>query len=119
MCATFNNVASFTATSPGLPTFAATATDAAGNIGTADTRIRIIDPADVTGPFVEIISPTPGEQITYLTDVVGSVIATDIDTWFLEYSLLGTDNWVQIATRNKRVHQPVDSHVRSDSIGQR
>jgi len=34
----------------------------------------------------------------FLTDVVGSVIAADIDTWFLEYSLFGTDNWVQIAT---------------------
>ena len=92
---------------PGLYTIAATATDANGNVGTSEVVIRVIDPNDTESPFVEIISPQITDSVTYLTDVVGSVIASDLEYWRLEYSLAGTDNWVELATGTTEVNAGV------------
>ena len=83
----------YTATTPGLPVIEATATDVNGNVTVESDRIRVIDLADETAPVVAINSPAINSQVTYLTDVAITVTADDLDTYTLEYSLRGTDNW--------------------------
>ena len=90
------NQADFTAATPGIYIISATATDTSGNVTTTEKRIRVIDPADMTGPVVSIDSPAINSSVTYLTDVAITVTADDLDTYFLEYSVRGTDNWVAL-----------------------
>ncbi|QDU59615.1 tRNA3(Ser)-specific nuclease WapA precursor [Planctomycetes bacterium Pan216] len=69
----------------GVQGVSATAVDAAGNEAVAFQTIRVFDPADTTPPVVTITSPQPGDTITYLTDVVGTV--TDDNLEFVELAL--------------------------------
>jgi RHS repeat-associated protein len=85
--------ATFTPPGPGLYTFVATATDAAGNIGTAARTLRVFDPADTTPPVISLTSPTPGAIVTYLTDVIGSVTDDNLEFYRLQVAPAGTDEW--------------------------
>jgi len=78
---------------PGLFSFTATATDTAGNVGTATRALRVFDPADTTPPVVEITSPVGGDVITYLTDVIGTVTDENLELYRLQYALAGTEQW--------------------------
>lgn len=76
-----------------LYTVTVTATDAAGNVGEASVEVRVIDPNDTDAPSVRILSPgdsdvdaTVEEPITYLTDIIGTVQADDLDYWRIEYA---------------------------------
>ena len=80
------NMTEFTATAPGLVPLTGTATDATGNVGTTTINLRIIDPNDSEGPEVDITSPAPEDVVTYLTDIVGSVTAPDLEFYRLEYA---------------------------------
>ena len=74
--------------------FFATATDSSGNAGSATARARFIAPNDTTGPIVSIDSPATGSIVTYLTDLLGSVSAPDLEFYRLDYALAGTDDIV-------------------------
>ena len=80
------NITEFTATAPGLVPLTGTTTDASGNVGTTTINLRIIDPNDSDGPEVDITSPAPEDVVTYLTDIVGSVTAPDLEFYRLEYA---------------------------------
>ena len=75
--------ATFTPPGPGLYTFVATATDAAGNIGTASRTLRVFDPNDNTPPVITVTSPSPGAIVTYLTDVIGTVTDDNLEFYRL------------------------------------
>jgi len=57
----------------GAHNFEATATDAAGNVGTAANLLLIVDPSDTTPPIVEIETPTDDSEITTFTDIIATV----------------------------------------------
>lgn len=83
----------YTPTAPGIYTIVGTATDAAGNVDTADRTLRVLDPNDVTEPTVIITSPTWGDTVTYLTPIRGTVTDPNLEFYRVEYSRLGTDEW--------------------------
>jgi RHS repeat-associated protein len=95
----------YTATAAGLPQIIATATDTSGNIGTGtpNPALRVIDPNDDQAPLVEISSPDPGTVVTYLTDIIGTVSAPDLEFYRLEYSALGAEQWTVFAQSNAQV----------------
>jgi RHS repeat-associated protein len=81
-----NGTAVFHADSIGLLTASATATDAAGNMGTATLSLRVYDPTDVNGPQVTITSPTSGAAITAVTDIIGTVTDTNLASYDVQYA---------------------------------
>ena len=90
--------ATITPTIAGIPELTATATDTAGNIGTATDSLFVIDFSDVTPPTVEITSPINNATIEYLTDVFGTVTDDNLASYTLEVSLINTGQWKTIAT---------------------
>jgi hypothetical protein len=88
-----SGLVNFTPMAPGLYTIVGPARDAAGNVGTATTTLRVIDPNDHTYPTVIIISPTSDSTVTFLTPIVGTVTDADLDFYAVEYSRAGTDDW--------------------------
>ena len=72
-----NGIVNYTPVTSGTLTIVATATDAAGNLGSVTRSLRVIDPATATGPVVTITSPAPGTDVTGPVDVVGTVTSPD------------------------------------------
>ncbi len=109
--------ANFTATAPGLPDVVGTATDPSGNQATTVQKLRVIDPTDTSPPDVVITSPAPGAVVTYLTDIVGSVVATDLEFFRVDYARLDRidlndvaaddPNWIPIVDRDTAVSDGV------------
>ncbi|MEM7316068.1 MAG: putative Ig domain-containing protein, partial [Planctomycetota bacterium] len=81
-----NGLTTFSPTAPGLYKFLATATDSVGNVGTTEAVLRVIDPTDQTPPDVQLTSPAPGDSIGYLTDIVGSVLADDLEFYRIDFA---------------------------------
>jgi hypothetical protein len=79
-----NGQAMMTATQAGNFTVVATATDPAGNIGTANATLTVIDPRDTSAPTVAIDAPAEGAVITSPVDVTG----TASDSELLSYNLI-------------------------------
>ena len=106
-----------TPTASGIPRLNATATDAAGNVGTTDEAFFVVDPSDVTPPTAIIESPVNDATIEYLTDVLGTV--TDdvgLASYELEVSLVNTNQWKPIATASALTSTtPIE--VTSDLLG--
>jgi RHS repeat-associated protein len=76
----------YTPTAPGQLNIVATATDAAGNVGQTNALLRAFDPADTDGPTVEIASPSNGELVTRLTDIVGTASDANLLGYRVEYA---------------------------------
>ena len=76
------------------------AVDTSGNttIARLDPALRVIDPADVTPPVIQITSPAPGDIVTYLTDVVGSVTDDNLEFYEIQVSPFGADNFTTVHT---------------------
>ncbi len=90
-----NGIATITPSQSGLYTITGSATDAAGNYGEDAVSLRVIDPADDTGPTVVINSPASATRVNQPIDIVGTVQADDLEFWRLEYARLsqvGLDN---------------------------
>lgn len=92
----------YVATRPGLPVIIASASDIRGNVASAvaNPSLRVLDPNDAVAPFIEITSPTPGQVVTYLTDVLGTVTDENLEFYRLEISLAGANQWQPVLTRN-------------------
>ncbi len=60
---------------PGPIVLAATAADAAGNVGTTSTTINVVDPNPANAPTVSLVSPAPGTVITGPTPIVANVVS--------------------------------------------
>lgn len=76
----------FVSSAPGLFELTATAVDDSGNTGTTVTKLRVVDPDDSTPPLLIVDSPEPGQQVSYLTDIIGSVVADDLEFYRIEYA---------------------------------
>ena len=91
----------YVATRPGLPKIVAIATDIRGNTASAEANppLRVIDPNDTSEPVISIDTPSPGQVVTYLTDVIGTVTDENLEFYRLEISLTGQNQWRTIFTR--------------------
>lgn len=93
-----SGLATFDATTPGVVTFTATATDIVGNRSTQEVTLRVVDPSDVAGPNTKLGPVTqllPGGNtrtfdpntetvvIDYLLDITGTIDDPDnkLDNW--------------------------------------
>jgi len=75
--------AMLTPTQAGVIVLEATATDAAGNVGSSTLDLFVADPNDLDGPAIAITSPAPDGIVTAPTDIIGTVA----DNNLLEYVL--------------------------------
>ncbi len=76
--------ASITPSLPGLMTFEAFARDVAGNEGSTLSVLRVIDPTDQTPPEVLVTLPLPGDSVQYLSEVLGTIAADDLELYQVE-----------------------------------
>jgi RHS repeat-associated protein len=79
-----------TYTSPGLVKLAATACDAAGNIGIGRSTVRFLDPladngSTIGAPTVAITSPVDGDSVSGFVDVIGTAQSDDLSEYRLLY----------------------------------
>jgi RHS repeat-associated protein len=88
-----NHQAVFTAVGPGMLSLFATATDAEGNVGSDQFTLRVIDPTDTIGPVISVTSPQPADVVTYLTDIVGSIVDDHLESYSVAWSPLFADQW--------------------------
>ena len=94
----------YTASTLGQLSVVATASDAAGNIGTADATLSVIDPTDTSAPVVSIASPGNSVVITSPTEVVGTVSDSHILSWTLAEAPLNGGTFTTIATGTSTVN---------------
>ena len=85
--------ATFTPPAPGHYTFIATATDDAGNIGTASKILRVFDPNDLSPPVIDIESPADGAIVTTLTDINGTITDDNLMSYKVELARRGTNQF--------------------------
>jgi RHS repeat-associated protein len=78
--------ATVTMTTAGLQNVVASATDPAGNVGTATQTVRVVDPADTQGPRIQITSPAADTVITSLTDIMGTITSTHLESYRVDYA---------------------------------
>ncbi|MEM6472792.1 MAG: RHS repeat-associated core domain-containing protein, partial [Planctomycetota bacterium] len=85
----------YTAETIGIREVVVTATDAAGNSASVELApfIRVLDPSDTTPPLIEITRPAPGDVVTYLTDIVGSVTDDNLEYYEIQVALSGTNDY--------------------------
>ena len=76
----------------------ATATDAAGNTGSAEATAQAIDSSDVDAPVVSITSISDGDVITSPIDVIGSVTDDNLISYSLSVARAGGGPFREIAT---------------------
>ena len=75
----------------------AEATDLDGLVGTAEAVIEVLNPYDAAAPQLVLQSLERGGLITQVTDLLGSVLDTNLDRWQLEIARLGSDRFVMLA----------------------
>ena len=85
------------ANTAGSFTFIARATDAAGNVGTATQTLVVIDPHDVTAPFVQMITPSDNDVVTNSTNVIGTVTDADLLFYTLSAAPVGSDEFTEFS----------------------
>jgi RHS repeat-associated protein len=90
--------ATITMTTAGDLAVVATATDPAGNVGTASSTLTVIDPTVNSPPTISFDSPASDGVITAPTPVVGSVVDSHLLYYTLSIAPLGSDNFTEIAT---------------------
>jgi hypothetical protein len=73
----------YTASTLGQLAVVAAASDAAGNVGTADATLSVIDHTDTSAPVISIASPGNSVVITSPIEVVGTVSDSHILSWTL------------------------------------
>ena len=80
----------------------ATATDAAGNVSTRTSILRVIDPSVTSRPTATILAPgdQPVTVITAPTQVRFTVADANLVTYALAYAPLDTDDWTTLDTAN-------------------
>ncbi|MEM0925666.1 MAG: putative Ig domain-containing protein, partial [Planctomycetota bacterium] len=89
----------YVAQSPGFANVRLMATDTSGNDATIELTppLRIVDPSDTTPPTISLLEPVAGESVTYLTNIVGSVLDDNLEYYELQVALSGTEDFRTIA----------------------
>jgi len=75
----------------------ATATDAYGNVGVAETEFFGRDGADDGPPTVALTSPADGAVVDAITDVIGTATDSDLVSYRLEAREPGASDWTRFA----------------------
>jgi RHS repeat-associated protein len=63
-----------------------TATDPAGNVGTAKATVRVIDPTETGGPTVQITGPATNTTVTTSTQITGTVTDPHLESYQVQYA---------------------------------
>jgi hypothetical protein len=87
----------------GQYTVVATATDAAGNVGTNTQTLVIIDNTVTNPPNVAITSPSDGDTISQPVSVVGAAMSEHLVNYTLSVAPAGSSTFTQIASGTKSV----------------
>lgn len=95
----------------GALNLSAIATDAAGNIGSAQTQIFVIDPTDRNAPVVDLTSFVGGQTFTTLIKAPTGVLGTVTDDNLLYYTLaiapVAGGNFTEILRGTNTVNQNI------------
>lgn len=75
----------------GLVTFNASASDAAGNVGTSSANVTVYDPSITEAPVAAITSPTENQDVTAPIPVIGTV--SDPENALVSWTLSITPNY--------------------------
>jgi RHS repeat-associated protein len=89
--------ATLTMSHAGDVSIVATATDAAGNVGTASSTLSVIDPSVTNPPTVSIDTPAAGTVLTAATDVIGTVSDSSLLYYTLSIAPAGSNTFTEIA----------------------
>jgi hypothetical protein len=92
--------ASYVPSAPGRFEVVATATDAAGRIGSSNQILQVYDPTDTSAPIVSFGPGLDGAKITSLTDLIGTISDRQLDEWVLSISDWGEENFRTLALGN-------------------
>src|SRR5262249_49139413 len=77
---------------------AATATDADGLTGTTTTVLKVRDPNDHFAPVVSFDNLTAGQRLAAALDVKGTISDSNLDSWKLEQTPMGSDAFITLAS---------------------
>ncbi|WP_182866130.1 putative Ig domain-containing protein [Rhodopirellula sp. JC639] len=91
----------------GLLDLVATATDAAGNVGTFQTQLTIVDPNVVGDPVLSISTPVEGRLVTDRIDIVGSVVDPDLASYTLEFRPIDGASWTEFGAGTDEINDAV------------
>ena len=87
----------FTPAAPGQILVEASATNVDSQVGQASTILKVRDPADQTAPVVTLDGTLSGVRLTTITDILGSINDSNLDSWILEAALAGSDRFITLA----------------------
>jgi RHS repeat-associated protein len=93
-----DGTATFTAPLAGLYTAVATATDPAGNLGSAERELRVLAPGDGTPPGVALTAPAVDAVVSAPVEVRGTANDAALVRYELELARVGTGAFVTVAT---------------------
>ena len=104
---------------PGPVTLVATAGDAAGNTGTTQETLLVIDPFDADAPVVELTSPDEDAVIFAPTDVRGTVTDDNLLFYTLSVAPLGSTQFVEFARGTTNVTDDILGTLRPLAAAER
>jgi RHS repeat-associated protein len=84
-------------------TVVATASDAAGNVGTDSQTLVVINPQVTNAPVVAITTPADNGQVTAPTQVIGTVQDPNLVSYTLSVAPIGSDNFTTFFTGTTQV----------------
>lgn len=91
----------------GVFTLGATASDAAGNVGTATQALTVINPQVTNAPIVAITTPADNGMVTAPTQVIGTVQDPNLVSYTLSVAPIGSQNFTTISTGTSQVNNGV------------
>ncbi|MEH2362218.1 putative Ig domain-containing protein [Nostoc sp.] len=90
-------------TTPGRLVVDVTATDADGRVGHNSTVVKVRDLQDSTAPVVTFAPGLDGAKLTSITNIIGSVNDSNLDSWVLSVADFGENVYRTLASGNGAV----------------
>jgi RHS repeat-associated protein len=90
-------------TTVGSFTLVATASDAAGNVGTDSQTLVVINPQVTDAPLVALTTPADGDTVTAPTQVIGTVQDPNLVSYTLSLAPVGSDSFTTFFTGTSQV----------------
>jgi len=84
-------------------TLVATASDAAGNVGTDSQTLTVINPQVTNAPVVALTTPADNDMVTAPTQVIGTVQDPNLVSYTLSVAPIGSDSFTTISTGTSQV----------------
>lgn len=96
-------VGTFSSSTPGVFEVVATVVDPTGNRNTARDAVRVRVAGDDTPPIVDLTSPEPDSELTYLHEVTGSVQDDNLHRYTLDVRLADRQSWRTLASGSTNI----------------